>query len=563
MASPSQRFIFVFNGEIYNHLEIRQQLSFTGFHGTSDTETIAVALDEWGLIRTISALDGMFALGIFDQQEQNLHLVRDFAGIKPLFFGSSNGAVVFASQYDQVAAHPAIYDEPVDSQVLNLYLQQHFLPAPFGLLKNTWQVRPGELVTINNEGNVHKERYWELPEEVSPTVSDHSAAIELIESELDAAVQAEMLSDVPLGTFLSGGVDSPLITYFASNHVKQGLQSFSIGSDSVIHDESDFAQRYAQLIGVEQFLEKMDSGKASHILDSVMQSMHEPMADFSIIPTFLVSKLAKQHVTVSLSGDGADELFFGYDRFWSVAKNRKFQQWPYPLKWVVYGIDKIYSNNNNINSGIFLDSQGLVHQKTHNRFPPSVIESVVPGLLKEGLPSQFVTFQYSPSSSFQDLMCRMRKAEFYWMMQKTLRKVDLASMANSLEVRVPFLKKSFIEASLKINPLLSAGPNIQKQLLKDLLRKKIPQSPIFEQKRGFTIPLSKWIRKQLGPSFEQILLQDTIIDYFGMSKDTIVQLLQEHKQGKANHKWVLFTLFALFHWKQNVDRVSRADVAHV
>lgn len=552
MCSKSDQYVIVFNGEIYNHLEIRASLSHQNFQGNSDTETLSAALDEWGVMKTVQSLDGMFALGIYSLSDKKLYLARDFAGVKPLFYGINNEKIVFASQYDQVASHTAFKKQPIDPQVLNLYLQQHFLPAPFGLLQKTYQLNPGEMLVINSEGNVHKEQYWSFPEVSEPSIFEKREAEEFIAAELEKAVKAEMLSDVPLGTFLSGGIDSPLITYFAKQHLVQQLKSFTIGSDSSVHDESEAAMKYGELIGVDHHIDKMDSGSARAIMDDVMKVMHEPLADFSIIPTFLVAQLARKKVKVILSGDGGDELFFGYERFWSVAKNRQLYSLPYPLKYLAYGIDKVVWKNKHINSAILSSKPGIVHQQLHSRFSSGLLGKVSPESYHAGLPQDYKTFSYNSSTSFNELLGQMRRAEFYGMMQKTLRKVDLASMGNSLEVRVPFLKKSFIEAAAKIDPVLSAGENSKKQLLKDILRNKLPQSPIDDVKKGFSIPLSKWIREQLKETFEDSILQEHVLNNFGFSKPAVEKMMKDHLEKKIDHKWPIFTIFALAKWKDNL-----------
>lgn len=550
MLSPQGGYVLVFNGEIYNHLDLRKQLVFKNFRGHSDTETVCCCLDEWGIERTVDKLDGMFALAIYDQRTQATTLVRDFAGIKPLFYGWDGTTLVAASQYDQVAKHPAFSQQPIDEQVLKLYLQQHFIPAPFGLLKNTFQVEPGEIVHLSARGRLDKKRYWTFPEFFQPSVIESKEAMECVHEALDAAVRQELLSDVPLGAFLSGGIDSPLISYCAKKY-KQQLKTFTIGSDSKVHDETADAQIYAHLLATEHHTYKMANENSKASLVEALGCLHEPLADFSIIPTFRVSKLARQQVTVALSGDGGDELFFGYERFWSIAKNINYQHFPWVAKAAIYKADQWLTGNKKINSVVLSKSQGQAHQRLHSRFSESWLDRVFPDLKSVTLPDTYNTYQYPNTKDVNSLIQSMRKAEFYGMMQKTLRKVDLASMENSLEVRVPFLKKSFIEASLRVDPFLSYGSNKKKQLLKDLLRSKIPQSPIDNVKRGFTIPLGRWIREDLRFFFEQHL-RDQKLSTFGVAHAGIAHMLTEHNKGH-DLKWPIFTIVALGAWKQNLS----------
>jgi asparagine synthase (glutamine-hydrolysing) len=441
MQSPSGRFQLVYNGEVYNHQDIRDKLprNYHTFRGNSDTETLAVAFDYWGIEPVIEKCDGMFALGVYDRKEQALWLARDFAGIKPLFYGLNNERLVFASQYDQVAAHPAFRQEAPDSTVLKLYLEQHYMPAPFGLLRNTGQLQPGEIMRVNAKGEVHRSRYWVMPLHDHVSKKEKRDAIDMLAEELQRSVAAEMLADVPLGAFISGGIDSPLVCYYASRQSPAGIfKAFTIGSDSRVHDESEDASTYAALMGLEHHLEHMKASDAATILQEVSAAIHEPMADFSIIPTYLVSKLASQDVKVALSGDGGDELFFGYERFWSIAKNIRLQALPYPAKYLAYGADRLLSCNRRINSAVLAPTQGQAHRGLHSRFPSSAITAVAPDLAQVHTPDNFEVYNYPLTNNLPQLLLHMRSAEFYGMMQKTLRKVDLASMENSLEVRVPF-----------------------------------------------------------------------------------------------------------------------------
>lgn len=554
-VSPSGRFVIVYNGEVYNHLDLRKKLPKDIHYKThSDTETITVAIDAWGFKKTVEALDGMFALAAYDTVERKLLLARDFAGIKPLFYAHSTQRFVAASQYDQVVAFPEFRKNNINSSSLLLYLEQHFMPAPYGLVEQTGQLLPGEIMEVHCNGETRRYRYWELPKESNDNryVCDESEAVSIIESHLEESVKSELQSDVPLGAFLSGGIDSPLVVYYAAKNVTHKLKAFSIGSDSPIHDESDDAVFYANAIGVNHHLEKMNSLQASQVSLEALASLHEPMADFSVIPTWLVSKLARREVTVALSGDGGDELFFGYERFWSIAKNIQFQFWPYWVKYVLYGADKVLFKNKHINSAVLSASQARAHRGLHSRISRLQIQQLFPDIDKQYNLANLDSFDYPSTSDELKLLQRMRYAEFYGMMQKTLRKVDLASMDNSLEVRVPFLKKDFIEKSLNISPYLSYGNGKKKEILKKLLQKKIPDSPVTTVKRGFSVPLGKWMREELKNTVAEILFDKGNLYRWGVDQKNLENFWKEHQSGKADYKWLLFTLLSLFKWDQHL-----------
>ncbi|MFY0483506.1 asparagine synthase (glutamine-hydrolyzing) [Flavobacterium sp. PLA-1-15] len=543
MSSPNNLFTVVFNGEIYNHIHLRKKLSFSNFRGNSDTETITACLEEWGIEKTISELDGMFALAIYDNQQKSVTLIRDFAGIKPLFYGWNGRMLVASSQYDQVVSHPVFKNTGIDQSVLKLYLQQHFVPAPFGLYNQTHQLHPGEMITFYPNGEKKHFRYWELSDRSEFTISDSKKAEQYILDTLDSCVQDQMLSDVPLGAFLSGGVDSPLVCSLAKDY-NQDMTVFSIGSDSKIHDESERAKQFANSLNLKQNIWKLDAKEMTSFWNEATASLHEPLADFSILPTYLVSKLAKQSVSVALSGDGGDELFFGYERFWSVGKNIKYQHYPSLFRKTIYGFDKYVSKNKKVNDVLLSDSQARSHERLHSRFSDKWLNEVIPDLQNISLPGEWNIYNYHNCKNERELLAKMRRAEFYGMMQKTLRKVDLASMENSLEVRVPFLQKKMIEASLQIDPMLSYGNGNKKQVLKNILHTKIPQVKDDNVKRGFSIPLSDWIRQDLKGVFQNTLLEGNLSD-FGFDKKAIQKMLETHNSQQQDLKWALFTLYSL------------------
>ncbi len=551
MISQDGNWVMVFNGEIYNYKEIKEELlKFEcEFEGSSDSEVLINCFQFFGIEATLDKVDGMFAIGLYNAVDDKVYLIRDFAGIKPLFYSLSNGNLVFGSQYNQIVGHPLNKDSEIDLEVLKLYLEMHYMPAPFGIFTNTFQVEPGEIIEIDRECKVSKKKYWNFPElDRENLISDKGEAIELIGRELEKSVQQELNSDVPVGSFLSGGIDSPLITYYA-NKSQNNIKAFSIGSDSAVHDESKDAIHYANEIGCDFYLEKMTSTDALNILSKSMNGLNEPFSDFSLIPTYVVTKNAKNYCTVILSGDGGDELFFGYERFYSVLKNARFKKWPFKYMW--YGLDKILFKNKHINGALLSESFGKAHKKLHSRSSKDLLDAVFPNLAKIKSKSM-VCYQYSDEKDELQMLHKMRKAEFYGMMQKTLIKVDRMSMANSVEVRVPFLKKSFIELALKIDPKLSYGENRKKEILKNLLNSHIKDAPISNIKRGFTIPLEQWLREDLKkPVFDEIF-NSNFISCFKISEQELQKIWKEHQNERKDHKWFIFTLYSLAVWFKSI-----------
>lgn len=559
ILSQDKRFLMVFNGEIYNYLEIKKKLENYNIQlkGNGDSEVIINAFSIFGLNKTVEMLDGMFALGLYDHKKKELSLLRDFAGIKPLHYGYNRDLLIFASQYNQVASHPVFRGESIDKEVLKLYLNQHFISAPYGLLKNTYQLEPGELVNFNKDGFISKNKYWTLPKYQKPKINNIRHAEDILMDSLNKSIKSELVSDVPIGSFLSSGVDSPLISSVANEFYKKTLTSITIGSDSQKYDESELAKIYSKEIGLNHISKIMNASDTINILDDLMNSITEPFADISIIPTFLISKLSKDHFNVALSGDGGDELFFGYERFGSIGKNNKIQSLPYLLKYLVYGTDKILSKNKNFNSNCLFKFSSEAHFYLHSRFQPSLMNKLFKDLQNINFPNDYKIFDYDNSINNEKLYQNMRYSEFYGMMQKTLKKIDLASMYNSLEVRVPFLKKEFINNSLQINPHLNFSfgeKNIYngKKLLKSLLLKKIPEIQINKIKKGFSMPLTNWLQNDLMEPFSDILMDKTVAYDFGIDQKEIELMLNSHKNKKNDFKWPIFTLFSLFSWRKNL-----------
>ena len=555
MLSMHQKFAMVFNGEIYNFISLKQELLSKGytFKSDSDSEVLVNYFECFGIQNTLDVIEGMFAIALYDLVDTSISLIRDFAGIKPLFYSYNKGNIVFGSRYDQVAKHKNSINNVIDQEVLRTYLKMHYIPAPYGILEDTFQVYPGECVNIDSKGKLSKYTYWEFPTlSEEDLICDKEEALQFLDSKLKESVKDQLEADVPLGTFLSGGIDSPLVTSYAKAN-KQDLKAFTIGSDSKVHDESEDAKTYASLIGVDILLEKMVASDANKILNECMSNLQEPFADYSIIPTYELTKNASKSFTVMLSGDGGDELFFGYERFHSVYKNLNFTWLPHKLRYLAYGLDKLLFKNKHMNSSILSDTLSDAHKGLHSRTNTSILEKVFPSIV--GIDEKTLPFyKYSEKLTKNQFLHEMRKTEFYGMMQKTLTKVDRMSMANSIEVRVPFLQKKFIEAAMKIHPKLSFQKFQKKQILKDLLRKLVSNPPIDNKKRGFSVPLSKWLREDLKVEISKGIFNTTFIKKFNIDINTLQVVWEEHQQGRKDHKWFLFTIYSLQQWHENLKK---------
>ena len=550
--SQNKRFTMVYNGETYNYLSIRNKLEKLGyeFKGNGDSEVVINAFEGLGVKNTVNLLDGMFAIGLFDHFRKVVFLIRDFAGIKPLFYGWNGRSLVFASQYNQISRHPAYNKEQINQQVLKLYLKQHFVPPPFGLLDKTYCVKPGEIISFNLAGKKKVKNYWVFPN-YNNSETNENIALELIDSELRSSVRSELVSDVSLGCFLSGGVDSPLVSYNASALSNNFIDTFSLGSDSDKYNESYYADKYSKYLKTKHNTTFLNSNNAINVLEKSVLSTGEPLGDLSILPTWELSKLASKTVTVVLSGDGGDELFFGYERFQSIANNHWLKKLPYSMKYLLWGLDKLTLNSSYINDCILYKSPGEAHFGLNSRFPDDILNNVTPNLKKITFPEEYKNYSYTSPNDINELFHRIRKAEYYGMMQKTLAKVDRASMAHGLEVRVPFLKKTMIEKVISLGINIHQPQKFRKKLLYQLLLKKFQGIQPERKKKGFSVPLSRWIRTGLRDSFYQRLLDEKFCHTYDINKLALENILNSHINKQMDAKWPLFTLYSLAIWNKD------------
>ncbi len=547
--SPSRRYLIVFNGEIYNHMELRKSLGEFGeeIKSNGDTVSLAYFIDRWGVEKSIKILEGMFAIGVWDKKKRCFFLARDFAGIKPLFYGCNKNGFVFSSQYNQISSHPFFRYETINQSVFKLYITQHFVPPPYGLLENTFSVFPGEIIKINENLELLKERYWTFPE-FDDSSAIYKDAKDIVENEIQRSVREQLISDVPLGAFLSGGVDSTLICKYARKHVYGDFNTFSIGSNSKIHDETYRAIAYSKFLKTKHHIEKMTAKNSMARLDKILSDAGEPIGDSSILPTWILSNTASSKVTVILSGDGADELFFGYDRFQSIAKNHWLWNYPFYLRYLLRGIDRLIFNDRFINECVLASTPGESHFGLHSKHSSNFYEKLVPDLGNISFPQNYNVYRYTNPKTKDELLHMIRKAEFYGMLQKTLTKVDRASMANSIEVRVPFLKKGLVENIIKTGISVHSPLEKRKKILYDISMESFSTIKPQQNKKGFSIPLARWIRKNYKSAFYEKLLDRNFCDSYGINLKKMEETLIGHINNNKDYKWPLFTFYSLAVW---------------
>jgi asparagine synthase (glutamine-hydrolysing) len=561
MISGDGKSVIVFNGEMYNFVELRRELEARGiqFRSRTDTEVVVEALNYWG-IDALDRFNGMFALAWYHRETHELLLARDHAGIKPLYYyvDPKGRGVAFASQYNCLLHIPWGKPDQFRPDVLRLYLQLHHIPPPYALFEDTYQLEAGHYLVVKPDGRQIKCAWWTLPRTSSPDLKTDEA-MEALKSTLADAVRRQRIADVPLGVFLSGGIDSPLVTAIAREQTDSSLMAYTIGSPRWEQDETEAAATYAHHLDVDFRLHNMGGADASQMLKDVIGAQYEPFGDFSIFPTLLVSEAARSTLTVALSGDGGDELFWGYERPLSLLRNGGDFRWPYLVRLGLYGMGK-YGIGPKRSGAIASRSVKDYYFGVNSRINVDRLMNIAPGLGE--LPADFGLYDYDGYRGKADLASYSRWVEYYGQLQRTLKKVDMASMYHSLEVRVPILDREVLELSLRIDPFDGMRNGTRKAMLRELLGQYVPPDAIPKPKRGFSVPLKDWLRGELRPAVEEYLLAGANFPQGMFDHAELASYCQEHLDGRADHKWGIWTLLSLQIWfQEHYSRVPATVVS--
>jgi asparagine synthase (glutamine-hydrolysing) len=545
----------VFNGEIYNFRELTQELSEQGHKFTthSDTEVIVHGFEQWGL-DCFSRLNGTFAIAIWDTCQQQLVLARDHLGVKPLYYSQSDSGLAFGSELKPLLSLLPHVPQ-IDELSADLFFRYQYVPAPRSILQGVKKLPPGHyLVAQNGAPHVQLHRYW------SPTMLASrkrlgmtlEAAEDLVEESLEQAVSRQLVSDVPLGAFLSGGIDSSTVVAMMQRVSEKTTKTFAIGFHEKEVDESLYARQVAQYLSTEHHEWIVTADEALGLLPKLHQYYDEPFGDSSMLPTYLLSQLTKTRVTVSLSGDGGDELFGGYDRYSRLLRVRHWWSMPGVVRRLGLRVGEAVPRGpgRRLRSGAdILRSPNL--SGAYRNMVSVAQDSVLQGITRLG-PAAAETNDEWPSRNFEDwsLQEAMMLTDLVtYLPDDILTKVDRASMAHSLEARVPMLDLRFVELvlSLPLDLRLHGGP---KGLLKRVLRRHVPAELIERPKQGFGIPIDDWLRHEMSDSLTQHLGPDALAQDGLLKSDAVGQLLQEHQSG-INHGYTLWTLYMFQMWYEN------------
>lgn len=578
MASTNGQLLLIYNGEIYNHLVVRAELEATGWsacwRGHSDTETLLAALQLWGVAGTLKRLTGMFAFAVWDRGRKRLTLARDRMGEKPLYYGHSDGAFLFGSELKALQAHPS-WKGVICREALDLFTRYGYVPTPWSIYQGIKKLPPAHFVVISENGRTvsQPQCYWDLAAIAESSHPRESVNSDKLTNELDGlvldAVSRQMAADVPLGAFLSGGYDSTLVVAAMQSQSERPVQTFSIGFDEAAYNEADHAKAVANHLGTSHTELYVTPDEAMSVIPQLPEIYDEPFADSSQIPTFLVSKLARQHVTVSLSGDGGDELFYGYGRYeFTYQTWNKLRRFPRPMR-------RALATTMRHSPGLALErAQELLPEKlkiTHlaDRLPkmadllvsesgtdfyrslvsgPTAHGSLVRG---SGHPETILDSQAKSLGSLGLREWMMYVDQVTYLPDDILTKVDRASMAVSLEARVPLLDHRLVEFAWRVPTEYKYRDGQGKWLLRQVLYRYVPKSLMDRPKMGFGVPIEHWLRGPLREWAEALLDEQRLRQEGFFNPEPIRKMWQEHLSGKRRWHEPLWNILMFQAWYEH------------
>lgn len=542
--SPSGRYQIVFNGEIYNYTNLVEEYQLQGLQSTSDTEVIVHLCDKLGVEETIKTLNGMFAIAIVDTNENALYLTRDFAGIKPLFYGLSDNGSVFASQFDQIFKHTWFKDIlQLRPEIMKEYFGFGYMQAPNTVYKNIFQVQPGELVVCNENGVLTKKQLVEFNKFPKNLIKESEQTPNEYNNLLNNILKRQLISDVPIASFLSGGIDSPLVAAHAKNN-KKDIEVFTLEVADEKINESEIAKEYAKTLEIKQKVVNAEASDILKCMDDYFDKCPEPFGDYSSLPTYLLSKHAAKDHKVMLSGDGGDELFYGYPRFKHVLDNIHWFKIPFKIRRPIVRFFNKYKINSTP-APYYYKTLSEWQTAKHLHIFPDVLDTMIPNTtFSEAI---FELYDLEGVHTKKKLMEALRHNEFYAHLQRVLIKVDRASMANSLEVRVPFLDKKSIDFSWELESKFLEHKTLKK-ILKDCLKQFIPETLLNKKKMGFTVPLDDWLRNDLKKDVIHHVFE---IPFYGeqfLDIEKIKNAVTEFYNHKGINAWAVWHIYAWQKW---------------
>jgi asparagine synthase (glutamine-hydrolysing) len=578
MVSECGMYSLVYNGEIYNHEDLRSELesAFVSiqWRGRSDTEVLLIALQCWGVEQTLAKLNGMFAFAFWDGKQKALFLARDRIGEKPLYFGRHNDVFLFGSELKVLTAHPK-FSRDIDRDSLALFMRHNYIPAPYSIYLNTHKLMPSHYIVVTGSGrNISEQHcYWDLKDlaeqGLKNQIIDESSAIEQLDGLLKDSVKRRMVADVPLGAFLSGGYDSTTVAALMQVQSVKPVKTFSIGFKEDAFNEARYAKQVASHLGTDHTELYIGHQQALDVIPKLPEIYDEPFSDPSQVPTFLVSQLAKQHVTVALSGDGGDELFCGYSRYfiqkntWRFVRNVPISMRPLiafflnnfpgsvadelmkivPKKYRISNVsDRLPKLAEWVNNKSF--EQFYRHSVSHSKASDQII-------LNAGVCTTKFESLAGHLSVFNDQEKMMLLDSLTYLPCDILTKVDRASMAVSLEARVPLLDHRLVEFAWRL-PIAMKTKNRQgKWPLRQVLYKYVPKEIMERPKQGFSVPIEDWLTGPLRGWAEELLDERKLHEEGFFDPAPIREMWSEHILGKRRWHYYLWNVLMFQAWLRN------------
>jgi asparagine synthase (glutamine-hydrolysing) len=580
MMSHSGRSWITFNGEIYNFADIRAELQKDGFNfrtGT-DTEMLVNAIEHWGIDRTLSKCIGMFAFAVWDQRDHTVLLARDRLGKKPLYVGELDGGVIFGSELRALTAVRG-FNPAIDRSSLSAYLKYNYVPTPYSIYQGVRKVEPGTYLKyrVQDAVSCHKTTFWSVPGVVEQTSLERSSgftseteALQRLEDLLTDSIRLRLIADVEVGCFLSGGIDSSLVSALVAKRLGRRIKSFTIGYTEPSYDESSFAKAVAQHLGTEHIEMILSARDVQSAIPQVLSAYDEPFADSSQLPTYLVSKLARQHVTVTLSGDAGDELFGGYNRHvWATKIFGWSKRVPGPLRRLIGRrlkasdagkIEAIFGLVNQFlpatarqnNMGYKLQKVGRV---LDSRSLSEVYEFLVayrrdpaPMLIDRATPHSFYGHE-TRLEGLSEAEQMMALDSMSYLLDDILTKVDRASMACSLEARVPFLDHRVVEQAWTLPCSFKIKGQVGKYPLRKILAKYVPQQLFERPKAGFGVPIDFWLKSDLRDWAMDLIGSQAVSD-LGLDRHQLNLEWKVFVEGREKNYERIWNALSLIHWAE-------------
>ncbi|MDX1629823.1 MAG: asparagine synthase (glutamine-hydrolyzing), partial [Fulvivirga sp.] len=552
----------VFNGEIYNYQEIAKELKDIGytFQSGSDTEVILKAFDRWG-VKAVDRFIGMFAFVLYDKAKGEVLIFRDRAGVKPVYVYNHNGIILVASELKSFHKHPR-FEKEIDINALGLFLQYNYIPTPYCIFKNTQKLEPGHFLKVRlSDRQIEQVKYWDVVDAYNkPKLNiSYDEAVEETERILKKSFKYRMVADVPVGLFLSGGYDSSAVTALLQSEYTQRLKTFTIGYKEHAFNEADEAEMVAKHLGTDHVVQYCTADDASDILEKLPFIYDEPFADNSVVPTYLVSKLAKKHVKVVLSGDAGDEIFAGYDKF---NRSMRFTSYPRQLQSLLSGIMNLVPAGNIplLKKAYNFDTRYEKMQKIWESKDPNIAMKLISQYITESEAKRYLQKSFVNQSTYFDIgpdlnenndaLNKLLAIDYKtFLLDNNLTKVDRATMSVSLEGREPILDHNIIEFVSQLPSSYKIRDGVNKHLLKTIVHKYVPKSIMERPKKPFVAPLGIWFKDELKQYYYDFIDEKKLKED-GIFSTEVLKLRDQFMTGTPVNHQKLWNILMFQIWKE-------------